>query len=481
MATAVKNRTSKTSVLLTAAATTFMAPFMVSSVNIALPAIQREFTVNAVMLGWIANAYLLATGVFLVPAGKLSDIHGRRRVFIGGIFSFTLFTVLTAFVPSVAWMIVLRVLQGVGAAMTMATGIAIISAVFPPNERGQAIGITVASVYIGLSVGPFAGGLLTGAFGWRSLFLIIGPMGLAAFFLAFTRIRDEWADAAGERFDTPGSLLYGVSLMAFMYGLSALPSTPGAAFLGAGLAGFVVFVRHELRTVHPVFEVRMFLNNRAFSFSSIAALVNYAATFGVGFLMSLYLQYIQGFSPEGAGTLLVCQPVVMALLSPVAGKLSDRIEPAVIASVGMALTAAGLTLLVFLNRNTPTGYIVLGFLVLGLGFALFSSPNMNAIMGSVDRRSYGIAASTVATMRLIGQMFSMTIATLVFSLVIGDVAIAPENDDAFLYAVNVSFTLFALLCTAGIYFSWARGAIRGGSSGAADATPSVQKKAKRVP
>lgn len=463
MGTAGKGKTSKTSVLIAAAATTFMSPFMVSSVNIALPAIQAEFGVDAVMLGWIANAYLLATGVFLVPVGKLSDIYGRRRVFIGGIFMFTLFNVLTAFAPSVPWIILLRVFQGVGAAMTMTTGIAIISAVFPPNERGKAIGYTVAAVYIGLSVGPFVGGLLTGAYGWRSIFLVIGPMGLAAFLLAVTRIREEWADATGERFDIPGSLLYGFSLMAFMYGLSILPALRGAGLLGAGLAGFALFVRQELRTPHPVFEIRLFRGNRGFAFSSVAALINYAATFAVAFLLSLYLQYIQGLSPEGAGTLLICQPVMMALFSPMAGKISDRMEPAVIASVGMAMTAAGLVLLIQVDRDTSIGYIVASLVILGLGFALFSSPNMNAIMSSVDRRYYGIASSTVATMRLIGQMLSMTLATLIFSAVIGDSAITPANHDAFLYAVGLAFTVFSVMCVIGIYFSLSRGVIRPGS------------------
>ena len=204
----MENRTSKTSVLVVAALTTFMTPFMISAVNIALPAIQAEFSVDSVLLSWIATAYLLATAVFLVPVGKIADIYGRKKIFILGIALFTLSTFLSAFVPAVSVMIVLRVLQGFGAAMTMTTGMVILISVFPLKDRGKAIGIVVAAVYIGLSIGPFAGGLLTQYLGWRSIFLINAPIGLAAIGLSFNYLKGEWADARGERLDVIGSLLF---------------------------------------------------------------------------------------------------------------------------------------------------------------------------------------------------------------------------------------------------------------------------------
>ncbi len=452
--------TSKTSVLIVAALTTFMAPFMVSAVNIALPAIQNEFSVDAVLLSWIANAYLLATGVSLVPVGKIADIYGRRKIFISGIFIFTAFTVGTAFAQSVFCIILFRIIQGIGAAMIMTTGFAIITAVFPLNERGKAIGITVAAVYIGLSTGPFVGGILTGTYGWRSIFLVNGPIGLLAFILTLTKIRDEWADAKDERLDILGSVLYGFSLVGLIYGLSLLPEPLGIALLCGGCIGFAAFVWQELRTPFPVFEVRLFYNNRTFSFSSLAALINYAATFAVSFLLSLYLQYIKGMTPESAGLVLICQPIMQALFSPLAGRLSDRIEPAIIASLGMALTAAGLISFCFLKYSTSTIYIVASLVILGIGFALFSSPNMNAIMSSVENRYYGIASGAVATMRLIGQMLSLAIATLIFSFMIGKAKISPANYDAFLNSVNLAFKIFSAMCIVGIYFSFARGSLR---------------------
>jgi len=414
--------TSKTSVLIVTALTTFMAPFMVSAVNIALPAIQNEFSVDAVLLSWIANAYLLATGVSLVPVGKIADIYGRRKIFVSGIFVFTAFTVGTAFAQSVFCIILFRIIQGLGAAMIMTTGFAIITTVFPLNERGKAIGIIVAAVYIGLSTGPFAGGILTGIYGWRSIFLVNGPIGLLAFALSLTKIRDEWTDAKDERLDILGSVLYGFSLVCLIYGLSLLPEPLGIALLLGGCSGFAAFVWQELRTPFPVFEVRLFYHNRTFSFSSLAALINYAATFAVSFLLSLYLQYIKGMS--------------------------------------MALTAAGLIFFTFLRYSTPTIYIISSLIVLGIGFALFSSPNMNAIMSSVENRYYGIASGAVATMRLIGQMLSLAIATLIFSFMIGKAQISPANYDAFLASVNLAFRIFSVMCIVGIYFSFTRGSLR---------------------
>ncbi len=435
-------KTSKESVLVIVATSLFMITFMYSSVNIALPTIQAEFSVNAVLLSWIANAYLLASGVMLVPAGKMGDIYGRKKIFTYGIGLFTVFSVSTAFAQSALWIIVFRILQGVGSAMTMATSMAIISDVFPLNERGKAIGITVASVYIGLSFGPFAGGMLTGLLGWQSIFLVNAPIGLLVFYFSIKNIKGEWADAKGERFDIVGSLLYGISLVCIMYGLSVLPDFLGIGLLCSGLIGFVFFVLHVLNTRSPVIDVRIFYSNRTFAFSSIAALINYAAIFAVSFLLSLYLQYIKGMTPQATGFILVAQPLVQAVFSPMAGKLSDKVETAIVASSGMVITAFGLFLLIFLKSTTTVYYIVISLLILGFGFALFSSPNMNAIMSSVEKKYYGIASGTVATMRLIGQMLSMSVATLTFSFIIGKEEISPLNYDAFLTSVNILFIIF---------------------------------------
>ncbi len=452
--------TQEKSALFVATLSSFMGPFIISSVNVALPAIQKEFSADAVALSWVATALLLAIAVFLIPMGKIGDIYGRKKIFTWGLAVYTLASLTGAFTTSLAMLIAVRVFQGLGAAMFITTGMAILTSVFPPKRRGRAIGIYVAAVYIGLSVGPFAGGFLTQYIGWRSIFGVVVPFGVASIWVTLKYLKDEWADARGEKLDITGSLLYAASILLLVYGASLLPQLQAVYFILAGAATMTVFIRFELNTQQPVFDVRLFSENRLFAFSSLAAMINYAATFAVTFLLSLYLQYIKGLEPRTAGAVLVAQPIVMALLSPLAGRLSDRIEPRLISSAGMTLTAMGLLLFSLLGTDTGTIYILFTLVMLGLGFALFSSPNMNAIMGSVDKKFFGIASGTVATMRLLGQMISMAIAMVIFAVFIGREQITALNYDLFLKSVKVSFVLFTILCVIGIFFSFTRGELR---------------------
>lgn len=456
----MNSKTAKKTALIVTSITNFMGPFMISSVNIALPAIQKEFSANAVLLSWIATSYLLSTAVFLIPIGKIADIYGRKKIFSNGILLFTLSSFFCAFSNSIYILIILRMIQGIGGAMFMTTAMAIVASIFPPQERGKAIGILVSAVYIGLSAGPFVGGIFTQYFGWRSIFIFHTPIGIFAYVLILIYIKGEWTDAREETFDLAGSILYGISLIALIYGTTLLPEKTGIVLFVFSIIGLIAFVRQELHCDYPVFEVKLFVENHVFAFSSIAALINYSATFAVTFLMSLYLQYIKSFPPQTAGLLLIAQPIMQAVFSPFAGNLSDRIEPFILASCGMALTAAGLFCCIFLGKNTGLFFILPTLILLGIGFGLFSSPNMNAIMSSVSKRLYGIASGTVATMRLLGQMISMAIATLVFSIIIGQQEINIETFDLFLKSLRIIFIVLFILCIMGIYFSMNRGKMR---------------------
>ncbi|OGW33416.1 MAG: MFS transporter [Nitrospirae bacterium GWC2_56_14] len=452
--------TVKRAALLIAVLASFLTPFMVSSINIAIPAISRDFHMSAVAMSWVATSYLLTTAIFLLPFGRLADIHGRKRMFTLGIGIYTLASLLLAFSPSTAVLIMLRAVQGFGSAMIFGTGMAIVISVYPASERGRVLGINVAAVYTGLSLGPFLGGFLTQQFGWRSIFLANVPVGLLVIYFVATRLKGEWAEAQGERFDLAGSVIYGLSLVSLMYGLSLLPAWLGGGLVLAGAIGIGTFARWERSAISPLLTMDLFLHNATFAFSNLAALINYSATFAVTFLLSLYLQYIKGFTPQHAGFILVAQPVVMAVFSPLAGRLSDKIEPRIVASLGMGLSAAGLFLFTFLSPATPVEVIVGGLMLIGFGFALFSSPNTNAVMSSIDRRFYGVGSATLGTMRLTGQMLSMGIATVIFALHIGSAPIAPENYPQFLAGVRTAFILFAALCFGGIFASLARGKVR---------------------
>jgi EmrB/QacA subfamily drug resistance transporter len=454
------NPVSKRTALIVVMMANFLTPFMGTAVNVALPTIGREFGVGAVTLTWISTAYLLAAAMFLIPLGKLADIHGRKRIFAYGTLLFAVSTFLVGIAPSAAMLIAFRAAQGVGSAMVFGTGVAILTSVYEPGERGRVLGLNVAAVYVGLSVGPFFGGLLTEHLGWRSVFLVAVPLGLAAAGYIGWGLKGEWAEARGESFDLAGSVIYSVALVAIMLGFSRLPKLLGGGLILAGLIGIGLFAVWEMRTRNPVLDVGLFSRNRVFAFSNLAALINYSATAAVGFLLSLYLQYIKDLTPQQAGLVLIWQPVVQAVFSPLAGWLSDRIEPRVVASGGMAVCATGLFLLVWLGDTTPLAWIVFCLMLLGFGFALFSSPNMNAIMGSVERRLYGVASSTLATMRLVGQTFSLGVAALLFALIIGNVKIEPQYYPQFLASVKTAFAILTVLCVGGIFASLTRGKLR---------------------
>ena len=458
--TVKKGTVSKTSALFVASLASFLTPFMGSSINIALPSIGRDFAMNAVLLSWVATAYLLAAAVFLVPFGRIADIYGRKKVFACGAAVYTIMSLLCGFSTSGAMLIACRALQGIGSAMMFGTAVAIVTSVFPPEERGRALGINVAAVYVGLSLGPFAGGFLTQHLGWESVFLANVPLGILMVAVVLWKLKGEWAEARGERFDIVGAAFYGLALVAVMYGFSLLPAILGAVLVGAGLLAIAVFAWWESRTASPVLNMGLFRHNAVFAFSNLAALINYSATFAVTFLLSLYLQYVKGYSPQSAGFILVAQPVVMAVFSPLAGRLSDRIEPRIVASAGMALTTLGLALLAALSTSISLGLLVAVLALLGLGFALFSSPNTNAVMSSVEKRFYGVAAGTLGTMRLVGQMLSMGIAMLLFAVIIGRVEITPEYYPLFMTSVRVAFIVFTVLCFAGVFASLARGRLR---------------------
>ena len=451
---------SKGVVLLVTTAASFVFPVMLSGVNIALPSLAKELGLDAITLSWIATSFLLSSAALLVPFGRIADIYGRKKIFTGGIVIFTLSSLLCGLASSATMLISCRVFQGIGGAMLAGTAVALLTTVFPANERGRVLGINVGATYMGLSLGPVLGGVLTQHLGWRSIFFVSALLGLAVIGIVLWKLKGEWTGAKGKRFDVAGSLIYICGLVALVYGFTLLPAPSGVWLIVGGIIGLSAFVRWEMRTGSPVLDMRLFRNSKAFTFSNLAALINYSATYAVSFLISLYLQYLKEFNPQSAGLILVAMPAMQAVFSPLAGRLSDRIEPRLIASAGMALTTTGLVIFIFLNEQTPLGLIVGNLILMGFGFALFSSPNTNAVMSSAPKTAYGVASATLATMRQVGMVLSMGIAMLMFTLYIGRVQITPEYYPLFQQSMNTAFIIFAILCFGGIFASLARGKVR---------------------
>jgi EmrB/QacA subfamily drug resistance transporter len=454
---AIEDAASRKTALIVTTIGAFIIPFMGSSINIALPSMGKEFDMDALMLSWVTTSYLLATAMLLIPFGRMGDIYGRKRTFQCGFLVYTFASLLAAFSPSPYVLIASRVFQGVGASMTFSNGVAILTSVYPVGEKGRALGINVAAVYAGLSCGPLLGGLLTHYLGWRSIFLMNIPVGLFILFYTSYQLKGEWTEAKGERFSYKGSLFYSLVVLTVMVGLFHLPSPLGILFILIGAFGIWIFIKWEMTSETPVFQLTLFRNNRLFVFSNLAALIHYSATFAVSFLLSLYLQLIKGLQPHEAGLILIAAPTMQAILSPFAGKLSDRMDPRKVASGGMAMTGLGLLLFSFLNERTPLLWIIALLILLGVGFALFSSPNTNAVMGSINKKFYGVASGVLSTMRSMGMMISMGFVMVSFSISMGRTQITPALHPLFLKSVRGTFLFFTLLCALAILASLARG------------------------
>lgn len=446
------------SLIIVVAFTSFMGTFLISSVNIALPAIARSFSLDAVSLSWVVTSFLLSTAMFLLPVGRWGDLSGIHRIFKSGVVIFTLSTLLCGLTVSGWQMIVLRFIQGIGAAFTNTTGSAMLVAAFSPRYRGRVLGFSVSAVYLGLASGPFAGGFLTQYLGWRSIFHLSALLGAGTTIIAFLFLeKDGSSFHPGRKVNLTGTFFYMAGLVILVYGSSLIPSSSGWLLMGGSILFLVLFWMMEQRSPLPVIDTRLFTQNRLFAYSNLAALINYSATFAIVFLLSLYLQKVRGLNPRDAGSILIAQPVVMALLSPLTGRLSDRIEPRYLTTAGMTLSALGLAFFSRLTESTPLWMVVSLLAGVGLGFALFSSPNMNTIMSSVDKGRYGQASGTASTMRVVGQIISMTIVTLFFASIFGKQTMETVTPAMFLKAMKWGFTIFALICTAGIYFSYSRG------------------------
>lgn len=448
--------TNRTILLLLTMSSHFLNPFMGSAINVALKQIGLDFSMSAVGLSWISMSYLLSAAVFLVPFGKVGDMIGRRQIFFYGTILFAITSILCGFAKDAQLLIIFRLLQGISSAMMISTNMALIIAAYPPQDRGKVIGLNVTAVYVGSSIAPVIGGLLTDTLGWRSIFIIIGIAAIIIAFLIGTKIQKEEVKPEKEKFDIKGSLVYMFSISMLMYGFSKLPSLHAIILTILGILGFVLFIKMQLKTKNPVLNVKLFSQNRVFALSNFSAFINYAATFAISFMLSLYLQYAKGMEAREAGLILIAQPTLMAIVASFSGRLSDKKNPRHLAALGMGISMLGLFILTFINQDTTILYIIFGLIVLGFGFGLFSAPNTNVVMSSVDNKIYGIASATLATMRSTGMMFSMAIAALTMHIFLGDAKINIQNVPYFITSTKVVFIIFTILCFIGVFFSLAK-------------------------
>ncbi len=434
----------------------FVTPFIGSANNIALPSIGKDFNATAVELSWVATSFLLSAAVFLAPFGRIADIIGRKKVFNWGLIIFAISSFFCAFSPNISILITMRIFQGIGGALITASIMAIITSVFPKEIRGKAIGIVVAAVYIGLTLGPFLGGILIKAYGWESVFLFTIPFAILSLILSLIFLKEDLSILKREPFDWKGSLIFSAAIISLIYGFTKLPEITGMVLTLTGIICTIIFIVFEKNQNYPVINIKLFQENKIFAYSNYTALIVYASTFATSFLLSLFLQYIKGLDPIQTGQIIIIQPILMATFSPLSGKLSDKINPGKVATVGIVFIVIGLLLLSFIKENSSIWFVIPLLVIFGIGYALFSSPNANDIMSSVEKKDYGLASGTIGTMRIVGQMSSMGITTMIFSIILGNTTIKEANFSEFILGTRtilVSFTIFSFVA---IYTSYKR-------------------------
>jgi MFS family permease len=469
-------RSAQQTLLAAVTATGFLTAFGFSSVNVALEQIASELDLSAVAISWVTLSAILATGALLMPMARVADFHGRMLVYNLGLAGFAVFCFASAFSPNAAVLILTRALQGVAAAFLFSTTVAMVSLAYPPETRGRALGLQVAGVYLGITLGPVLGGVITENLGWRGLFIVSGALGLVGLVAPLHKLRRlEWREPKTAPFDIWGSVVWACALSALIIGFSYLPGMVGYLLIAVGVVGLAGFVRLENRAADPILNVGLLRHNRVFASANAASFINYSATTAMSFLISLYLLYNRGLGAQTAGFVLVTGPFVQAVVSPIAGRLADRVEARFVASTGMGLCAAGLCAFAFLRETTPLWYVITVLCVLGLGFGLFASPIIHTIMGSVDRRYVGVAAATSSTMRVAGQSFSMGIAALVLAVVVGRQTIGVSDHVHLLTSIRLLFLIFAVLCVIGVVASLVGPGRRGPveTEGAAAVPPEV--------
>lgn len=435
----------------------FLSPLTLASVNMAIPSMALALGADAASVALIPAIFLVSNVALMLPFAKLADNFGRKRIYGIGIALNAAASTGAYLANSIDWILFCRFVQGAGSAMTFGSSLAIIISVFGARERGLPLGLNTAAIYVGLTVAPALGGLITDTFGWRAVFLIPLPIAAILLTVIFVFLKQEWRHERYSAFDWLGATIFAAWTVVMVVGLRGLPQWPNviALLLSACLAG--LFVWQQSRHDEPLIRVQMFRANRLFTRSLATAFLMYSSTYPLAFLLSLYLQYVRGLSALEAGQVLLVQALAMALLAPFAGRLSDRVEPRIISTVGCVCVALGFALLSRLGFDTSPAYIGSSLFLMGIGFGLFSTPNNNAVMSAVPVGEVGVASATVNLARVTGQLVGISLINLIIHLLLGDAVITEDQYEALLGIVTLSMYMGLVFAAVASVLSGSRG------------------------
>jgi EmrB/QacA subfamily drug resistance transporter len=441
-------------VLVTVGLGTFMSALDGSVVNTLLPVLGRALGTSVAGIEWVTTVYLLVISGLLLSVGRAGDLFGHKRFYLAGFVVFVVGSALCGLARSAGLLIALRALQALGASMLMATGPAILTRSFPMTMRGRALGALGTFTYLGLTVGPSFGEWLAGAYGWPSVFYINVPVGVVAILLAMRSVADDRAERREESFDFMGAALFTIGLVALLVALNQGHAWGWTSALTVGLivasaAVLVLFVRAELHRDDPMLDLSLF-RGRVFSAATASALLNYACVYSVLFVLPFLLIQGRGLSASEAGVVLTAQPIVMAVVAPVSGTMSDRLGSRGLATAGMLVLGIGMVLLALLVTHASLGAIAGALAVVGLGVGTFVSPNNSALMGAAPMHRQGIASGVLATARNVGMVLGVGFAGAVFTTVLSRASTPATGLPA---AVKASLLAAAVLAAVGTVLS----------------------------
>jgi EmrB/QacA subfamily drug resistance transporter len=391
----------------------FMAMLDNTVVNVALPSIQRDLQMSTAGLEWTVNAYMLAFGVLLVTGGRLGDIFGRRRVFLLGVLLFAAASALIGFSQSAAWLVGWRAIQGVGAAFMMPATLSIITNAFPPQERGKAIGTWAGVSALALAIGPVLGGVLVEHVSWQSIFFINLPVAAGAIAVTLFATHESRDETVVPKVDIAGFATITAGLTALTLALVEATSWGWGSARVIGLfvlaaAGLAAFARVERRVRVPMVDFGFF-GSRTFLGANIVAFIVSFAMLGMFFFLTLYMQNILRYSPLEAGIRFLPTTLMVIVVAPIAGRWTDRIGPRPLMTAGLALVTASLLWQSFLTPQTGFGFLLPGFVLMGIGIALVMSPMSTAAMNAVDQSKAGVASGVLAMNRMIGGVLGVAV------------------------------------------------------------------------
>ncbi len=460
-------------VLIVASVGSLMGPLDSTIVSVSMPSISDALQMDYAQTLWVPTAYLVTIASILLIIGRVSDIFGKKKIYISGFAIFAVGSLLCSLAQSGEQLISFRVIQGIGASFIMTSGTALVSAAFPPGEQGRALGLNVMAVYLGLAIGPPLGGILTQSFGWHSIFLVNVPIAIITIALAVWKLNECEILDKKVSFDISGAIAFAVGLITILLGLT-LGNTDG--WLSANvlilviisIISFVMFIRIEQKKgENGLFDLRLFTKNRLFAAANFSAFLNYTAYYGSTFVISFYLQRVLGIDIGTTGLILLAMPLVMCIISPISGSLSDKVGSRTLATLGMIIMAVGLFLISTLGMNTSIAIVVIYLVILGIGMGMFSSPNTSAVMKSVRKDKTGVASGMLSTMRTVGQSLSLVLMGSVMAIVTSSALVSSvfmggssSVDNAeFITGMSAALKVSALIALIGAASSTLRGKV----------------------